>query len=146
KGLKNCEFRVTFPQDFNEIIEALIELGFTSKEKINFENKGIETLDITSEIMERNLPKSDIKIKDKELIRVIFNSGKLIMDCVTASNNKYSAGVLDTAVPCSIIAQMLAKGFPKGVFPPEKIIPSEEFFKELKKRKIFIYKNGKSVN
>ncbi len=144
KGLKNCEFRVTFPQEFNEIIETLIELGFTSK-KINFKNKEIKSLDITSKIMERNLPKPNTKIKDKELIRVIFNKD-LIMDCITTSNNKYSAGVLDTAVPCSIIAQMFKDNFPSGVYPPEKIIPPEKFFKELKKRKIFVYKNGKIIN
>lgn len=144
KGLKNCEFRVTFPQEFNEIIETLIELGFTSK-KINFKNKEIKSLDITSKIMERNLPKPNTKIKDKELIRVIFNKD-LIMDCITTSNNKYSAGVLDTAVPCSIIAQFFKDNFPSGVYPPEKIIPPEKFFKELKKRKIFVYKNGKIIN
>ena len=34
----------------------------------------------------------------------------------------------------------------KGVFPPESIIPEKDFFRELAKRKIYIYKNNKKIN
>ena len=34
----------------------------------------------------------------------------------------------------------------KGVFPPESIILEEDFFKELAKRRIYIYQNNKKIN
>src|SRR3989344_5499611 len=34
----------------------------------------------------------------------------------------------------------------KGVLPPESIIPEEDFFKELAKRKIYVYQNNKKIN
>ena len=60
------------------------------------------------------------------------------------STSGISAGVWDTAAPCSIIAQMasLEKIKERGVFAPEEVIKPEEFFKELRKRRIVILKNG----
>ena len=54
----------------------------------------------------------------------------------------------DTGVPPSIISQMIANGkiTSKGVFPPESIIPEEYFFRELAKRRIYIYKNNNRIN
>ena len=54
----------------------------------------------------------------------------------------------DTGVPPSIIAQMIVDGKikDKGVFPPESIIPEEYFFRELAKRRIYIYKNNNRIN
>ncbi len=141
KGLKNCEFRVTFDKNFVDKIKMLVDLGFTNQEKINL----INIFDATAEIMERNLPKPKTKIIDQELLRVIFDSGRLILDAKIFSDHNVSAGILDTAVPCSIAAQMIANhnGLldSSGVFPPEKIINPENFFQELKKREIYIYKN-----
>ena len=32
-----------------------------------------------------------------------------------------------------------------GVFAPEAVIPEEPFFKELAKRRMFVYENGKKI-
>jgi len=147
KGIKNCEFRVTFPQDFINKINVLIENGFASKENLKFNGKDISTIDITSELMNRLLPKQGTEIDDREMLRVIIND-KMTIDAITKSDGKNSAGVLDTAVPCSIAAQMIAKNEIKGtgVLPPEKAINYSLFFKELRKRKITIIKNGRIIN
>ncbi|MEK6835642.1 MAG: hypothetical protein AABX55_01330, partial [Nanoarchaeota archaeon] len=74
---------------------------------------------------------------------------KLILDCLTRSNKKYNypGGSYDTGVPPSIIAQFISNNIIRatGVYPPEKVIPAIKFFKELKKRKIYVYLNNKKV-
>jgi saccharopine dehydrogenase-like NADP-dependent oxidoreductase len=55
---------------------------------------------------------------------------------------------IDTGMPASIMAQMI---FNKtlnqpGSYSPEFIIPPEPFFKELRKRKMDVFENGKLIN
>ena len=148
KGIKNIEFRVTFDEEFNEVIENLIELGFTSNSLIEFTGKKFKIINITSSMMDRLLPKPTTHIDDKEMLRVDFNKGKLKMDAVIKSTHNVPAGTYDTGIPCSIIAQMLSENLikKKGVYPPERVINPVLFFKELKKRGIKVYKNQKLIN
>ena len=148
KGIKNIEFRVTFDEEFNEVIENLIELGFTSNSLIEFTGKKFKIINITSSMMDRLLPKPTTHIDDKEMLRVDFNKGKLKMDAVIKSTHNVPAGTYDTGIPCSIIAQMLSENLikKKGVYPPERVINPVLFFKELKKRGIVVLKNGKKIN
>jgi lysine 6-dehydrogenase len=147
KGVKNIEFRVTFPKEFSEQVEIIIENGFASKDEIKIHKNDLQIREITSTIMDRWLPKKGTKIKDKELIRSIINS-KITMDAITESDGKISGGTLNTAIPCAIGAIILAKKeiARKGVFAPEAVIDPNKFFKELRKRKISVLKNGRRIN
>ena len=55
---------------------------------------------------------------------------------------------VDTGMPISIMAQMIKKGTikEKGMCSPEFIVPNNEFFQELAKRKMYVYENGKRIN
>lgn len=145
-GLKNCEFRVTFPEEFTKKLKTLVDLGFTNQEMIAVEKRSLPIKEITTGLMNRLLPSNNIKIKDQEIVRVIINNNQTF-DALTSSDSHFSAGVRDTAIPCSIIAQMLAnKEIQKvGVFPPESVINPESFFRELQKRNILVMHNGKGV-
>lgn len=147
KGIKKCEFRVTFPASFIETIEKLIDLGFSSNENVMFGGKEIKIIDVTAKVVDELIPRQGIRIKDKEIIRVVINNLDII-DAVTKSDGRLNAGVLDTGIPCSIAAQMIAnEKIPKsGVFAPEETLNPDYFFKELKRRKIIIYENGRVVN
>jgi saccharopine dehydrogenase-like NADP-dependent oxidoreductase len=146
KGIKDMEFRVTFDDNFVEKMKVLIENGFTSKDEITLNENKIKIIDVTSNLIERFLPQKDIKIKDKEILRVIFNK-KLFLDVITKTTFNISSGSYNTGVPCSIITQMLLKGIKNfGVFPPERVINPNEFFLELKKRGFMILKNNKNLN
>ena len=70
--------------------------------------------------------------KGKKMTKVLY--------CVARSHGNVSAGVYDTAVPASIVTQMIAhcKIKERGVLPPEKCIEPELFFEELKRRKILV--------
>ncbi len=146
KGIGKCEFRVTFPDEFTETMQMLIDLGFTSNQEVELRENKMNILNVSSEIMDKLVPKKGTKIKGKEIVRVIINGNHMI-DGVTISDRKTNAGVLDTGIPCSIVAQMIADGKIKnGVNSPESAIDSIEFFKELSKRKMFVYENGKKLN
>jgi saccharopine dehydrogenase (NAD+, L-lysine-forming) len=150
RGLRTCEFHVTFPAAFSETIETLIALGFASHERVRVGKAEAEILEVTARLMDSWIPKPGTKINDKELVRVIIRgAGKtIIMDAVTKSDGLYPAGVLDTGIPCAIVCQMLAdKTIQKrGVFAPESVVPLTQFFAALKQRGITILKNGKEVN
>lgn len=139
-GLRECSFKVSFPEDFIRDMQFLLALGTNSQKKIAFAQK----------LINQFIPKS--KINDVEYIRVRMNGkrkGKtisLILDCITKSKAAWnaSAGAYDTGVPPSIIAQMIIDGkiTQRGVLPPELCIPPMYFFKELKKRGITIKKTA----
>jgi saccharopine dehydrogenase-like NADP-dependent oxidoreductase len=141
-GLKNCEFRATFQEEFTNKLNMLIELGFTSNNMIPVEGCSLPIKEITAGLMNRLLPPLNIKIKDQEIIRLIINKNNLF-DVITYSNDRFSAGVRNTAISCSIIAQMLVNEEikEKGVFPLEGIINPILFFRELKRRNIVMMEN-----
>ena len=149
-NLKECSFRVTFPEEFNDQIRFLVETGFASDKEIDVNGKKINPRDFTAKIMDQWLPKLGTKINDLEYVRVeIIGNKKLTLDCLTYFNKKYNypAGSYNTGVPPSIIAQFITndKIKFKGVSAPEFIIPEVEFFKELKKRNIYVSLNNKKV-
>ena len=151
KGIQRCEFRVTFPAAFNEVIETLIQLGFASGDKVRVSGKEVEIREVTARLMDQWIPKSGTIINDKELVRVIVHgerANEVVMDAMSESDGIYPAGVLDTGVPCAIACQMLASGVitQQGVFAPESVIEAELFFAELARRGIRVERNGKRVN
>ena len=143
---KNVSFKIAFDDEFVDKIKMLKENGFISDEKIKIGEDEFNIKEVSAEILKK-LPKTiPEKINQCEIIRVIVSSEnkKIIMDA------KISGETIDkdTGVPPSIIAQMIVDGkiTNKGVFPSESIILEEDFFKELAKRRIYIYQNNKKIN
>ncbi|MBI2638012.1 saccharopine dehydrogenase NADP-binding domain-containing protein [Candidatus Peregrinibacteria bacterium] len=127
KKLKECDFKVSFPENFIRHVKRLIALGVTKA---------------------KNPPEAKKPIRDIEYVRVRMTGkrkGKrvrLVLDVISKSKPKWnaSAGAYDTGVPPSIIAQMIVQWkIPHiGVFPPERCIDPAVFFYELKRRGIKI--------
>ncbi len=149
KKLKNCEFRVTFKEEFSNVMQTLTELGFTSGKAMEFNDNKIPVIDITALIMDQWLIKPETRVKDEELLRVDFDRGKLAMDAISKSRFNIPGGTYNVGVPCSIASQMIpemnSRGI-SGVLPPEKVVKPEIFFKELKKRGISVLKNNRKIN
>jgi len=154
KGVKNVRFFAGFPPHSFNKIEALIELGLTSKNKINFNGIKIAPMEFVNEVL-KNLPIPE-GYKEKEVVWVTSigkKEGKIkkvAMRCIvqTIKGWEFAGCNIDTGMTISIIAQMIRNGAIKenGSFAPEAIIPPEPFFKELAKRKMTVYKNGKRIN
>lgn len=142
KGLRNCSFRVTFDDDFVHDVKLLIEAGLTSTKPVRIGGCMVRPIDVTARETARLMPKG--KIDDIEYVRVELEGGgkTVVVDAVTRSDGGVPAGTRDTAIPISIMAQMIAKGQVKqrGVLPPELCIEPTIFFKELARRKIKVTK------
>ena len=144
--LKECSFRAAFDDVFIHQIRFLIDAGFASPEKISVDGMKVAPKNVTAAVMGKWLPEPGTKIRDVELLRVKLcgkKSGRKlhkVLYCATRSNKKHNipAGTYDTAVPASVVAQMIAHGriHATGVLPPERCVPPELFFRELRKRKI----------
>jgi lysine 6-dehydrogenase len=145
-------FKIAFDDDFVEKVMLLKSLGLTKDEEIEIKQNKINIKSFLVEVL-KQLPKSiPKKIEQYEIIRVVVKGIKekksktIILDTKIHSVNETIDK--ETGVPPSIVAQFILSNKIKerGVFPPELIIPAESFFKELTKRKIFIFQNNKRIN
>ena len=75
---------------------------------------------------------------------------EIMMECIVPPLKGWEdAGCnIDTGMPASIMAQMILKKVitKPGSYAPESIVPPGLFFKELRKRKMLVYENGKVIN
>lgn len=132
-GIRECTFAIAFEDDFEKKISFLVETGFASP----------ETIDFTAKILSA-IPKPRASIRDIELLRARVSgkrNGKpctVVVDGLFKSSAKWNAGAgdIDTGVPPSIVAQMIAlEQIPsRGVLPPENSVPVKPFIHELKRR------------
>jgi len=153
KGLKECSFRVCFPDDFVHDVKLLIELGMTSNKPMQIGKQTVIPREVTAKELNRVALPKNVKVKDMEFVWVDLEGirkgkrTKLSIYCVAKSNPRWkaSAGAIDTAVPPSVIAQMIANNqiSERGVVPPEVSVPPALFFKELKKRGMIIKQKTK---
>ena len=154
KGVKNIKFYAGFPQHSFEKIVAMIDLGLASSEAINFEGKKIAPIDFLAESLKNlKIPKG-YEEKENLWVKLIGkkngNKKTILMECIVPTLDKWrDAGCnIDTGMPASIMAQMIKEGIIKerGSFAPEGIISPDLFFKELSKRKMSVYENGRIIN
>ncbi len=154
KGLKNVHYMAGFPEHSYKVIQMLIELGFASKEEIEISGVKIRLIDFTDKVLSKiKIPDGYKEIEDLWVRVEGVRDGKkkkMEMDCIvkTLDDWKEAGSNVDTGRTISIMSQMLLKRMikEKGVFSPEAVIPEKEFFKELAKRKMFVYENGKRIN
>jgi len=154
-GLNNLRFYAGFPDHSLEILRKIIDLGFGDKNLIRFENSEIRPVDAVSRILTR-LPRP-ANYSEKENLWVEI-SGKdkdknikiVKMECIVSTLPGWTnAGCnVDTGLPASIMAQMIRDGrvTEKGSFVPDGVIPTADFFNELKKKGMTVYQDGVAIN
>lgn len=153
-GLKNVHYLAGFPPHSFEVIQTLLQLGFDSKEKMTINGFRISPIDFTNQVLKKlktprgyketeNLwAKVYGKIGNREVMKEINCVVRTVKGWENAGSN------VDTGRTISVISQMLHNKqiFERGVFAPEAVIPQGEFLKELSKRKMFVYLDGKKIN
>jgi saccharopine dehydrogenase-like NADP-dependent oxidoreductase len=153
-GLKNSKCFAGFPKHSADKIKTLIELGFGSRDPVKIKGVEIEPMEFLTEVLKR-IKVADGYMETENLWVHIYGKkdGKkkeIKMECVIHTLKGWEEDYtnIDTGMPCSIMAQMIKKGLVKeaGVFAPEGVIPPEPFFKELRRRKMKVYENGKLIN
>ncbi|MBI2045081.1 saccharopine dehydrogenase NADP-binding domain-containing protein [Candidatus Pacearchaeota archaeon] len=154
KGLKNIHYLAGFPEHSFKVIQSLIELRFNSDKKIEINGGKISPLDFTINALKKlKIPKG---YKEVENIWVVAEGmknnkkAKKEMNCIvkTIDGWEEAGSNVDTGRTISIISQMLKNKVinSKGVYAPEAVVPYRIFFKELAKRKMHIYLDGRKIN
>ncbi|HTZ42003.1 MAG TPA: saccharopine dehydrogenase C-terminal domain-containing protein [Candidatus Omnitrophota bacterium] len=154
KGIKNIEFYAGFPEHSRQVIQTLIDLGFERKKPIEFHGMKIWPDEFLTAVL-KNLgyPKGYTETENLWVLTKGKKDGKnkeILMECIVPPLKGWEdAGCnIDTGMPASIMAQMIYKGeiTKPGAYAPEDIVPIQPFFKELRKRKMLVYENGKVIN
>ncbi len=149
---RNVSFKIAFDDDFVDKINTLKSLGFLEDKSVTVKDKKINTRLALAEVLKKIKRPVVQHIHEYEVIRVLMSGIKdnknktIILDAkIEGINQKIDK---DTGVPPSIVSQMIInqKIDKPGVYPPESIVPEEEFFKELAKRKIYIFLNNEGIN
>lgn len=154
-GIKNVRFYAGFPDHSLEVLRKLIELGLGEKKLLVFEKTKIRPVDALARILTR-LPRPD-NYTEKENLWVEISGkdkdGNILltrMECIVFTLPGWlDAGCnVDTGFPASVIAQMVLDGrvAARGSFAPDKVVPTEEFFAELKKKGITVYQDNIAIN
>lgn len=145
KGIKNATYRLGLPSQFHERMKFLVDLGFADKQPLEVDGVKANPRAILAKIIEKH-PVPQQEPDDAEVIRVDVlgtrhgrqASVRMETTVLASKDWKVSCGALDTGVPPSIVAQMIALGVvsDRGVLAPEVCVPPELFFTELAKRDI----------
>ena len=152
---KNIRFYAGFPEHSLEVLRKIIELGLGEKELLTFEKTEIRPVDALSRILTR-LPRPENYSEKENLWVEVSGKGKenqiqiIRMECIVSTLPGWTdAGCnIDTGLPASIIAQMILDGriTARGSFSPDVAVPTDEFFRELKKKGMTVSKDGNAIN
>lgn len=154
-GLRNVRFYAGFPDHSLRILKMLIDLGLGDKDLLKFENIEIRPVDALSRILSRMERPENYREKENLWVE-ISGTGKdgsikiMRLECIVFTLPDWlDAGCnIDTGIPASIIAQMVIDGRveKRGSFTPDEVIPTQEFFSELKKKGMMVYQDGSLIN
>lgn len=152
---KHIRFYAGFPEHSLEVLKKIIELGLGAKELLTFEKTEIRPVDALSRILTR-LPVPENYTEKENLWVEISGTNKegsikiTRMECIVSTLPGWTeAGCnIDTGLPASIIAQMILDGriTARGSFAPDMAVPTDEFFKELKKKGMTVSQDGNAIN
>lgn len=154
KGIKSINYMAGFPEHSFRVIQTLIDLGFNSSSEITVGRTKIRPIDFTIKQLKqlpiprgyREMENLWVKVEGRKSGRQILTE----MNCIVKTVKGWeSAGSnIDTGRTISIMSQMLKRGLIQetGVHAPEAVIPQDAFFKELAKRKMYVYQDGDKIN
>ncbi len=154
KGIKNIHYMAGFPEHSIKPIETLMNLGFGSEKKISVNRQEIVPLDFTVNVLKKIPVPKGYKEVENLWANIYGNikgkNVKIRLNCIvkTLKGWEKAGSNVDTGRTISIMSQMLKKGMirEKGVYAPEAVIPCGPFFKELSRRKMYVYENDRRIN
>ncbi len=140
-GLREASFKVAFEPGFTAKMKFLVDLGFASREKLV---GGISPREMLLALAARQTPAAPGEPNDCDVLRVDASglrgghpeTARAEMVVLPHRQWRIGAGALDTGVPLSVAAQMLARRTisEPGVLCPEAAVPPGPFFAELERR------------
>ncbi len=154
KGLQRVHYFAGFPEHSNKVLKMLIDLGFGSNDKIKINNKDVEIIDFTREVLkEADHPKNYKEVENVWVKAIGESFGKpktISMNCITKTLKGFedAGSNINTGMTISIMAQLLFRKEinETGVTAPEVCVPCSPFWRELTKRKMVVYQDNKRIN
>lgn len=153
-GLRNVRFYAGFPDHSMNTIRTFIDSGLGSKKPFLMGSKEIVPVEVLANTL-RKIPIPDGYTEKENLWVHIWGKKdnqpqEVLMECIVNTLPGWEdAGCnIDTGMPASIMAQMIKdrRINARGSYEPSSIVPTQEFFKELRSRKMVIYQNGEIIN
>lgn len=150
--IKNLEYKTLRYKGHAEKFQLLVDLGLTDREKtVSIGGQTFKLRDVLREVL---TPITELGDKeDAVVLRVIVTGVKdneevtFIYDMVTRKDRQsgVTAMARATAFTISTVAQMIGSGIidKRGSYPPELIVPGDEYIKEMAKRGVDIVETVK---
>lgn len=149
KGLKNCTYRIGFPQPVLDKLLFLHGLGFSKTDLVEVDGAEFKPVRALKKLMELQPDDPDAVINDCDVIKTVVigtKDGKRMeytLEAVCRPVKEWpelmGAQVYIGGAPAWTV-EMMRKGIitAKGALAPELCIPAEPFFEEAAKREIYI--------
>lgn len=143
RGIRRCFFKVNLDPAFLERLQFLIGMGMAGTGPLEVRDQKVAPRDVLQALVSR-LPQSDAPPDDHEILRVVVSGSEQGRDVVYTLDafadadreRGLSAVAIDTGVPPSVVAGMVASGEIKerGVHAPETCVSPPEFFRAIARR------------
>lgn len=143
KGIRECSFKINLDPTFLERLKFIIDLGLASADPLEVKGQKVAPRDVLQALVGR-LPQGEAAPDDHEVLRVVVEGeerGRRVTYTLDAFADAdpargLSAVAIDTGVPPSVVAQMIAGGEirERGVRPPEACVDPVPFFEALARR------------
>ncbi|MHA1123037.1 MAG: saccharopine dehydrogenase family protein, partial [Candidatus Heimdallarchaeota archaeon] len=152
--VKELDYKTIRYKGHCEKMKAILDLGFKSNDKIDFQGSKISPREFLETMLVKNLTHENTKdlslmrievigFKDKKKMKISYQ----IIDYYDEENNLTSMMRM-TSYPAAIIARMMAIGDveKKGVVTQEYNVPSDLMLEELRKRNVNIEYKEEEIN
>jgi lysine 6-dehydrogenase len=143
-GVREVTFKIAFDEDFVERFKLLAAIGLASTEQVQVGSQRVRPRDLLA-ALGRELPQA-AGTEDTECLRVVMEGDRdgkprtIVAESLIEPdrNEGLGGGALDTGIPPSVVAQMIAVGEVKGpgMFAPEDAVDPDLFFERLAERGI----------
>lgn len=145
--IDNLEYKTLRYKGHAEKFQLLVDLGFTDREKtVTIDGRKVKTRDVLREVL---TPITELGNKEDAVVLRISVAGTKAGEALAIAYNLVTkrdthSGVTAmaraTANTISVVAQMIGSGLinKRGSYPPELIVPGDEYIKEMAKRGVDI--------
>lgn len=145
--VKNLEYKTIRYKGHAEKFQLLADLGFLDKgNKVEIDGKEVAVRDVVREALKKKLALGDKE--DAVLLRVIVSGEKsdeqltYEYELTIKRDEKTTMTAMARATACTIaaVAVMVGSGVitERGVYPPESIVPGDEYIEKMAKRGVMI--------
>jgi saccharopine dehydrogenase-like NADP-dependent oxidoreductase len=154
QGVREVSFKIAFDREFIDRVRFLRDFGMASHEPLRVGGVEVKPIEVANKVaMAQPKPVPKGKVKAHEVVRAVVKGTKgktkqtWVLDCHTEGISRWGIGTdVNTGCPPAIAARLLAKGAISevGVLPPERAVPLDTFFGQLKKRGMWVTASRKS--